>query len=318
MYNNYEESNLKKYTKQITSAEARNIKGKKTTLSIDQELYVPKADDSPMKMFADYSRFKVAVMNNNNPEGIMKNPVANLLVSEIPYIYQHTLWCNKKYWDLQWEKACGCGNTNETDTEQPTGLAYTVKLAGKMAGKTAAQVLTEKGDEGKKQLSAQSEWLSKNLSGRYAASNKEQIDAINEAISLYNRGQLKKTNMDNVYPQILVNEPVKKYFREKKEINGEIYNKCYEIRITFDAGRNYPYTVAVQNSYCSVQSAPGQTSRIGNENLEPSYGEIKLTVSQWLKFIEVMHNRILEHEVTHYREQERIMDENAWKPAEEK
>lgn len=309
-----EESNLKKYPKQTTSAEARNVNGKKTTLSIDQELYVPESDDSPMKMFADYSRFKIVVMNNNNPEGIMKNPVANILVSEIPYIYHRTLWCNKKYWDLEWESASGKTKQEETG-EQASGPAYTVKLAGKMAGKTAAQVLTEKGAEGKNQLLAQSEWLAKNLSGKYAAANKEQIDAIKQAVSLYNSGALKQVSMDNVYPQILVNEPVKKYFREKKEIGGETYNKCYEIRIIFDAGRKYPYTIAVQNSYCTVQTNPGQTSRIGNENLEPSYGEIKLTISQWLKYIEVMHNRILEHEITHYAEQEKIMSENVWKPS---
>ena len=306
-----EKTDREKYPKQITGAEARNVRGIKTTLTVDQLLDVPTEKDSPMIMFAGWSVFRIVVMSNNNSEKLMKNPMANITIEEVPYIYEKTKWCNQKLWELEWS---GSKNKRLENTDTPNTPAYTVKLAGRFSGKTAAQYLAEKGSEGEKDLLKQKEFLSNNLHGRYAESNKAQIEGINDAINLMKQGKLNAVKSEDIVPQILVNEPIRKYFREKKEIDGKTYNKIYELRITFDAGRQYPYTVSIKNSYCSVIERPGELSTIGSENLEPSYGEIKLSAGKWLHYIETMRNRMLEHEITHYPEQERIMRKYSWKP----
>lgn len=297
-----EQSNLEKYPKQIAPAEIRNVAGKQTTFSIDQELYTPEEDDSPMKMYADYSRFVLAIINSQNGE--LKNPNANILVKEIPGIYQKTKFCNWKYWESEMQPQETLGNVSP---------AFSIRLAGKFSGKTAAQVLMEKGDNGKIMLCEQKEWLRKNLSGRYEKANREQIQAIDDAIRLAENGQLKTENFRNNI-QILVNEPVKKYFRKTKIIDGKEYNKCYEIKIMFELGRQYPYTVKITNSYCTIRKDKTGKTMIGNENLETATGEIRLTIGQWTYYVDAMRSRMQEHSLTHYQKQEQIMQENMWKP----
>lgn len=307
MKNINEKTDRENYPKQTVDAESRTVKGVKTTMAIDQALDVPTEDDSPMIMYAGWSGFKIVIMNDNNPEKVMKNPRAHISTKEIPNIYHKTLWCNQKHWELE------CKGNSLDDADTPNSPAYTVKLAGKFAGKTAAQFLSEKGPEGKAQLLSQKKWLEQHLTGQYAASNKEQVAGINDAIHLMEQGNLGKVKSNNI-PQIIVNKPVKKYTREKREIDGKIYNRVYEIRITFDAARQYPYTISIKNAFCSVVERPGELSIIGNENLDPSYGEIKLSEDRWLQYIETMRNRMLEHEITYYPKQERIMRKYSWKP----
>jgi len=299
-----EKTNLEKYPKQIAQAEIRNVSGKQATFTIDQELYLPQEGDSPMKMYADYSRFVAAIIVNQNGE--IKNPNANILPKEIPAMYEKTKFCNWKYWENEMQPQ----QQEQGNTASP---AFSVRLAGKFSGKTAVQILLEKGENGKKMLLEQKAWLSNNLNGRYAKANKEQIDAIDEAIHLSDNGKLKNENIRAT--QILINEPVKKYFRKTKVIDGKEYNKCYEIQITFELGRQYPYTVKIRNSYCSVRkdNNTGKTL-IGGENLEMAVGEIRLTVGQWTYYIDTMRSRMQEHSFSHYEKQERIMLDNVWKP----
>lgn len=306
-----EQSNLEKYPRQIAPAEIHVTAGenkaivKKTTFTIDQELHLPEQDDSPMKMHADFSRFVVAIITNQNGE--LKNPNANILVKEIPGIYEKTKFCNWKHWENEMQpQQEALGNTSP---------AFSVRIAArKFSGKTAAQIILEKGDNGKNMLLEQKEWLSQNLNGKYAKINKEQIDAIDEAIKLSDSDQLKKENI-RTNTQILINEPVKKYFRATKIIDGKEYNKCYEIWITFELGRQYPYTVKIMNSYCTVRKdEKTKKTLIGGENLEMATGEIRLTVGQWTYYVDAMHSRMKEHSMVYYQRQERIMQDNVWRP----
>lgn len=301
-----EQTNLEKYPKQIAPAEIRNVAGKQTTFTIDQELYLPPEGDSPMKMFADYSRFVAAIIVNQNGE--IKNPNANILPKEIPAMYEKTKFCNWKYWE------------NEMQPQQQVqgkivSPAFSVRLAGKFSGRTATRILLEKGENGKKMLLEQREWLSQHLNnGKYAKANKEQINAIDEAIRLFDAGELQKENVQIATNQLFINEPVKKYFRKTKVIDGKEYNKCYEIKIMFELGRQYPYTVKITNSYCSIRKDNTGKTLIGGENLEMVIGEICLTIGQWTYYIAAMRSRMQEHSLSHYEKQERIMLDNVWKP----
>ena len=279
------------YTNQICPAEVRRVGDKISVMSIDQFLCLPE-DEMPMKLTADYSRFVVVLMNNQTETGGMQNPTANIKLNEIPGIYHKTKWCNEKFWEYELRNI----------SQEENSPAYSVKLTGKMAGKTPVQILTELGDTGVQTLLAQKKWLESNLSGKFAESNKQQIGAIDEAIGLFKTGKMKK---DCIIPQIMVNEPIRKFFREKKSIGGKEYNKVYVIRITFDIARKYPYTVSIKNSYNSIETAEDGTKRIGNENLEAMSGEIKLTVGQWTNYVDIMYRRLMEHEVVHYAYQEK-------------
>lgn len=85
------------------------------------------------------------------------------------------------------------GNTNSINNNgiDMNSAAFKTPMKGKKyAGKTAVQILLENPQTGVTDLQTQYNYLAQNLTGQYAVSNKQQMAAIAEALTLYSQGKL--------------------------------------------------------------------------------------------------------------------------------
>lgn len=294
-----------KYPRQIYSikrSKKTETSVTKSTLSVDMKLYLPEEDDSPMEMHAGYSLFSITLINVNGTQKIA--PHANFPIKDTRYISQKTEWCNTKLWDYTYSKQ----SEQTTNNNSP---AYSCKIAGKFNQKTPVEILLEKGDNGKKELELHCSWLKEHGSEKYAKINQAQIEAIQEGIELYNNHSINSNVAKTVTPDVILYDSGRKFFRSEQK-DGLF--KCYQIKITFNAGMNYPYLVSIHNSYNTVTILPDKTCRIGGENKFPQTANIRLTAVEWTSLIEVLNARLNQFEIANFAKQCRIMEDNSWKP----
>lgn len=115
---------------------------------------------------------------------------------------------------------------------------------GTFKGKTPAQVLKEDPNN-VGALQKQYAWLEKNVA-RYP-NNKQQMDAIQEAILMLNANQLGDDNVDEIvsFGDVVLFTPSPRALIRKRDQNG--YCPVYEIGIIYHLGDDYPVEVSISN-----------------------------------------------------------------------
>lgn len=302
---------MMKYARQIYSVKRKttdeNKNEIKKTLAVDMHLFLRgEEDDCPMEMHAGYSRFVITLMN---VYGFKKTIVkSNFSVNDVRFLSQKTKWCNNILWDHMYLSNIP-QTTSNMDMSSP---AYTCKIAGKLcAQKTPAEILMAEGEEGKEKLKRHVQWLQENGNPKYAKMNNSQIEAINEGIRLFDEKKLNATVLKTAAPHFNLLDTGRRYFRNEKK--GDLFH-TYQLKVDFDAGLNYPYSITIQNNWNSVIFQDDGTCRIGSENEDAQTISLRLSAAEWTGLVEAMHVRLDQFETCNFAKQSRIMEDNAWKP----
>lgn len=195
--------------------------------------------EDPGKIDGKYSKVRICILGRKIGSGY-----ANIRYKDWPNIVKRTE--HAEIVAMQYEPKIAAAKENCGGTSP----AYTTKLSGNMLkGKTAAQVIFENGGEAT--LRSQRDWLAKNLSGKFAKSNREQIAAIDDALNLYSNGQLNRPAsitlpVINIYTaQFHANT----YIQHESNPNLFFTFDCY---INYCIGDEYPIKVRILNYYCPV------------------------------------------------------------------
>lgn len=144
-------------------------------------------------------------------------------------------------------------------------------------GKTCAQVLKEYSN-GRELLTQQKDFLEKNVA-KYSG-NQVYIDAINEALSL-TQEQLSSVEQSVV---ILLYASGLRINTYRKNKNGKSF--CYDGKIEFYPGMDYPTKISIANMYSDVKEEKGLTTIVKNTSEDLTTGSISLSFGETLRLLE--------------------------------
>lgn len=263
------------YPWQVNSVIHKTKTGTKT-LGIDAKLFSPQKEgelrtpSAPLEMHEGYSLFKgtLIVKDNEKKKEVL---TFNLPAKVIPYIHKKT--------ELLIEQ-----NLFSMGSSAPKRKAYSVPIrSGKLKDKTPAQVLLENPRQ-LTELMNQKKWLESNLS-KYPG-NKEQIDAIAEAIKLYEEGALEAAGEDagagaGVYT---VYETAPKNIQPRDE---EGRWTIYQCSIKYIPKNNLPFVIQVMNCMAPVDTKSGNEIVL-TKAINKHEQKMQLSEEEWFTMIDNM------------------------------
>lgn len=223
-----------RYPRQIFSA-----KREKIILGIDNYLSRPDETDTvpPLEMHSPFSRFVVTIVDKSGPE--TKTPKANIPAHDVPGIVEISKI-------VMLEKLRSESSAHE-GKEENLSVGYTQQiLIGGFRGKTPADVLLENPDSRDKLLNTRKFLADK--AAQYA-SNKKQVEAIDDAIALFDAGKLKKQSHTKRGGVVRIYDVDHKYMRDTNAAGHRLF---YSMSIVCQFGNNYPWEVTIENIF-----APG-------------------------------------------------------------
>ncbi len=148
-------------------------------------------------------------------------------------------------------------------------------------GRTAAQVIAEDKENGRKNLESQRKWLSSNLA-KYPA-NQNFIDAIDEALKLPDSAF---AGVEASVCYTLFSTGIR-ILEEKKNACGK--SLVYDGSIRFIPGMDYPTTVTIRNMYCNIRTdSKGLKQPIMETKEEVTENVISLNFNETLRLFEDM------------------------------
>lgn len=167
--------------------------------------------------------------------------------------------------------------------------------SGNMKGKTAAEVITgaEDAEAAITSLKSQYKWLDKNAKSnpKYAANNREQMKAIEEAVNLYRDGRL--CSDAPASPSSAEGLVIPIYsggfrpLRSRGKKNGKTF--VYELKISWSIGTDYPVTIEIKNYYAEVVTRENGTLNVQVKTKEHEQkNTMCLTAPEWLNVIAAM------------------------------
>lgn len=278
-------NNKKKYPFQVCA-----LKRKTRTLGVDAQLYTPRPEEDipPLEMHSGYSRFVITLINTETDTVT----TANISAKEVPSITLRTELAIKRV-----DRLNDYLYISNANSSQPASPAYTQKLFDKnFKGRTPAEVLMSNPDDREKLLNVR-EWLNKNLAAY--PKNKSQIDAIDEAITLLDIGELKK-NDDTPKVSIKPFEVFTSDCKFKTKTNDKGYNLIYGISLTCDPNKNNPFELKIMNCYAPVKTLPGgQKNIVMNEAVDKTEVSINMSIDEWNFVITEINNRKKDFEFMH-------------------
>ena len=228
-------------------------------------------DQTPMKIFTQFSRFIFCVINEER-----KATSANIPIPELAGICHKTNYAANLNYSMEGKK-------------KELSSGYTTRfVAGEFKGKTPAQVLSELGEKGLESLRSQYKWLTENVE-RYPR-NKDVMDAITDAVNHYKNGSLDSSN--NVDSMVLYEADLRP-LRSRKRDDGKVF--VYRIRILWHFGIEYPVSVEITNYYAPLEILPDgrfnvKVSERDKNSVITNVMAIKAT--EWLHITETMKNYI--------------------------
>lgn len=245
---------------------------KNKTFSVEPR-FSRKTDDSPLKIFAPgLSRFVFTTINSG------KVAKCNVPISALADMEQRTQYAFNKYMEYT------CRPSAASDGK--TSPAYTKKFfAGSLKGKTPADILAENGENGKTILNDQYKWLKANLDK--FPKNKELMEAIMDAATLDVSGLKKDTTI--APPIVPILDIGCRPLQRKTRGDGKCF--CYEIHITFDASRDYPVNIKINNYYAPVLKRNDGTLNVKLSEKDQSseiIGDFSMTAGDWNDTLDIM------------------------------
>lgn len=247
----------------------------KNIVCVMNQLCAPSCEDGNEPLTFHHKSFSRMhfVMFNENKQAV----TANIHVSELPGIIDGIKNCMISEEIISRIKA----PTNEASNEM--SAAYTTVIsAGKLKGKTPASAILES-TENIVLLKNQQKWLEENLS-RYPK-NAIQINAIKEALALYEKNALKK-DVAAVAPstkKYRVHDSGLRPLVRRKKSNGKAF--VYQITIDYCESSQRPVVMTIKNFYSTVvQRENGLYNVTGDIEDEVSI-TFGFTKSSWSWFV---------------------------------
>jgi hypothetical protein len=292
-----------KFPKQVGS-----VKRTKKVLGVDAELFLPTKDEEmtipPLTIHSGFSRFVLSLIDKD--QDIV--PTANIPADDIFYVKERTEIAMNKVVDAQYFRK------HVATTAAPKSIAYTQKiLADKnFKGMTPAEILINT-PENKELLIRTRDWLAANVS-KYP-NNQKQIDAINEALDLFDTGSLNSDTVvessDDCECTMMVYDSGLK-FKSKKNDKG--YNLVYNISITCEPTKDYPFNVTIMNCYAPVESlSSGQKTIKLNQAVDTIKASLVMKDMEWYTLLARISATLYNFEAMHFEEQYRKAMENSYK-----
>lgn len=228
------------------------------TMSIEARI-TPNQGEHPLQPYADFSRFKLNVINEKKAAWI------NMKFDSIPSLKKRTEHILEKYYEYKY------GKMEMSNSNSP---AYTVRfMAGTYRGKTPVEILLENPKNGKDILNKQYLFLKENL--QKFPKNKELIDAIADA-SKQDLTDVAVKSAPSPFPLLEIGARPQ---MNKKREDGKVL--CCECKVTFSCSDNFPVAIKILNYY-----APVKKREDGRLNVSVSEKDTKTEISNEFKLSE--------------------------------
>ena len=267
----------------------------KKTLSVKAEFFPIKKEDAeknekPYDIHKGYSRFVISLLNPADEAN--KFASINVLAGEdIKTLYSRGMEAYKLALKKEWEVFPF--SQKEESAEEKLSCGYTTTISsGSMKGKTPCQILLE--DSRKKEdLERQKKWLEGNLSNaQYRAANQKQIDAINDALNLFDAGMLveKKTNSQELKEFTVFKNPIKIPNATKVDEAG--FTKVYSFSITCNLNMNLPFEIHLMNGMAKPLKLENNkiSAELSNMKCQKNLS-LRLSADAFQSFITWMYDR---------------------------
>ena len=238
-------------------------------LSLEAYFGQEKADtekSKPMKVFDHFSRFKISVVNNKD------YAYANLPLSDVGPVYERTMELIRRSLDA------GQGS------DVPDRPAFKVKLTGRLAGKTPAELLAAGQKEA---LNEQYKWLAANAE-KYPR-NREQMAAIKDAAALTEEELAAVKGAGGASGSgALLDIGCRPLVRNKRS-DGKCF--CYEMKVSYDLGKSYPIEVMTVNYYAPVivrENGAFNVKLSEKDTASEKRCVVSLSLEEWANYAEYM------------------------------
>lgn len=257
-----------RYPRQIYSAKRETV-----ILSIDNYLSKPDSKDKvpPLEMHSSFSRFIVTIIDKSGTE--TKTPKANIPAGDVPGIVEISKLVMLE--KLRYESSTG------EISESALSAGYTQKiLVGGFRGKTPADILLENPDDREKLLSTRKFLADK---AEHYASNKKQVEAIDDAIFLLDSGKLQKQAGARRSSAVHVYDVDHKYMRDTNECGHRLF---YSMSIVCQYGNKYPWEVTIENMFAPGLPGPkgGLVPKV-DEKSSSARCTFRLNDMEWMQLI---------------------------------
>lgn len=260
-----------KYAKEIGKSLRPNA-----MFSVSAYFTVAKADNDqrPLTVYDDrYSRFAITMVDG------IKDKNKQVVNGNIPVDYIEDVLARSKY-AFDSEMASKLAPQAKTASEGGNSPAYTVRMSsGYFKNKTPVEVLMA--DPGAvDQLRNQYKYLRENLS-KYPR-NKEQMDAIEEAVELLKNGKLTGASAPAASASIVIpiyHAEARSLIRKPRE-DGMC--PVYEVHIDWQTGANFPVSVNVVNFYAPVKKLEGgRINPVVSQKDNATYHSVTYKLAEW-------------------------------------
>lgn len=258
--------------------QAYAIKRQTKVMSVEAHLFSPTKESAPpLELHSGFSRFLVTIIDKST--STTYTPRANIPALDIPAILEKTKFAMQDYF---------LGPVpSDSNNDFHSSAAFTQKLlAGVHKGKTPAEVLLANPEE-RDNLLKTKQWLEANLSK--FAGNKAQIDAIQEAVTLLDIGELSEgTPVPSNTSSKIIYKRDYKHFSERDERGNYL---IYSISITYDRSKNYPFTCEISNCFAPIEIGPTGTHHPNMKMAShPSKSSLAMSDEEWFSLITHLSN----------------------------
>lgn len=208
-----------------------------------------KSGAKPLDIHSGYSRVKLSILDfsdRDNKKAVSANIPAK---RRLETLYRSTRDAVSLCRTNKWNKPVQSGG-------KEVNPAYTVKItSGDLKGQTPAQLMLDDAEGNRQKLKKQYLWLQNNIAK--FPNNKVQMEAIAEAINLYDAGALSEEeakNPDGCSSEFIVYEDAMKIpHADKKDEEGK--TDVYNFKVVCDPSRNYPFKIEIMNGKAPVRKA---------------------------------------------------------------
>ena len=258
-----------RYPRQIYSAKRETV-----ILGVDNYLKKPDGTDKvpPLEMHSPFSRFVVTIIDKSGTE--TKTPKANIPAGDVPGIVEIAKLVMLE--KLRYE------SSSSERSEGENSIGYTQQiLIGDFRGKTPADILLEN-PENKERLVGTRNFLA-DKADKFPA-NKKQVEAIDDAIALFDAGNLKKQSGAKRSSVVKIYEVDHKYMRSgKNELGHWLF---YGMSITCQFGNKYPWEVTIENFHAPGLQGP-KGGLVPKMDEKSGYAKCTFRMSdmEWSQFI---------------------------------
>jgi hypothetical protein len=248
---------------------------RKKTFSVEAHL-IPDFETSPLKVFDDtFSRFVFTILDRESEQ---KVAYMNIHIDELPRI--------KAVTDIAF--ASSFQREALPPPEFPDApLVTSVRFRmGKVKGKTPYEILSENYENGSQLLNNQYTFLAKGVDDY--PDNRQEMEAILQASKL-DPSVFKKKDQEtgkSTSPFVLFEQTARPLTRKTDE-SGRSF--CYEGKVTWIPGQNYPVEAQISNYYAPVVKKENGllNVQVSKKTMETRKSFV-LTDSEWLAAVEAM------------------------------